>query len=421
MKQSRSDSPLYRPLLEALLADLEPIVAEVSRDVARAGEDPAGAAPAARRAIEHTIRGLLAAEELGPADLAAMHDEGARAAREGESLQLVLDRYLTAGWVLWGAATRQVPPDVVALSALGTALLKAGDAAAAVLAAGYGAAEREIAARTASARREFVDELLELTAGDREAIARVTRRAAHFGLDPSASYRLVVAGIGRDVDDESPEVDRIVRLLSRPARSLAAPVDGRGAVATPGATGAPIVATKRERLVIIVRTDWPLVGLLDDALRQLVGGDGWTAVETSPADGLAGVGVAFAPLLGSLLVAERLGIRGRRLDADELLLERALLADEALLAAAVRHELGPILHAPRSGAELVATLEAFLSSGQNVRATARVLQLAPRTVSYRLERIERLLGAPLTGERLARISAVLFARRLVSGPAGRSR
>jgi len=402
MKQARSDSPPYRPLLEALLADLEPLVAEVARDVARAGEDLALTAPAARRAIERTIRGLLAAEELGPGDLAAMYEEGARAAREGESLQLLLDRYLTAGWVLWGAATRRVPPDVVALSALGTALLKAGDAAAAALAAGYGAAEREIAARTASARREFVDELLELTAGDREAIARVARRAPHFGLDPSASYRIVVAGIGRDVDDEGPEVDGIGRLLSRP-------------------TGAPIVAAKRERLVVIVRTDWPLVGLLDDALRQLAGGDGWTAVEASPADGLVGVGVAFASLLGSLLVAERLGIRGRRLDAGELLLERALLADEGLLAAAVRHDLDPIIRARRGGPELVATLEAFLSTGQNVRATARVLQLAPRTVAYRLERIEQLLGAPLTGERMARIATVLFARRLVSGPAGRSR
>ena len=421
MKQSRSDSPPYRPLLEALLADLEPLVAEVSRDVARAGEDPAGAAPAARRAIEATVRGLLAAEELGPADLAAMHEEGARAAREGESLQVLLDRYLTAGWVLWGAATRRVPPDAAALSALGTALLKAGDAAAAALAAGYGAAEREIAARTASARREFVDEILELTAGDRDAIARVARRAAHFGLDPSASYRVVVAGVGREIDDEGPEVDRIVRLLARPARSPAAPRGERGAAEGRGPTGAPIVATKRERLVVIVRTDWPLVALLDAALRELAGGEGWTAVEASPTDGLAGVGVAFASLLGSLLVAERLGIRGRRLDAGELLLERALLADEALLAAAVRHELGPIIRAPRSGPELVATLEAFLSTGQNVRATARVLQLAPRTVTYRLQRIEQLLDAPLTGERLARISTVLFARRLVSGPAGRSR
>ncbi len=414
-------APPYRPLLEALLADLEPLVAEVSRDVTRGPEEVAVVAPAARRAIEATVRGLLAAEELGPADLAAMRDEGARAAREGESLQLLLDRYLTAGWVLWGAATRRVPPDVVALSALGTALLKAGDAAAAALAAGYSEAEREIAARTASARREFVDELLELTAGDREAIARVARRGAHFGLDPSASYRIVVAWIGRDVDDEGPEVDWIVRFLSRPARAPAGSRRGLEAATTRGPIGAPIVATKRERLVVIGRADWPLVALLDDAFRQLAEGGDWAAVEASPGDGLAGVGVAFASLLGSLLVAERLGIRGRRIDANELLLERALLADEALLAAAVRHELGPVIRAPRNGPELIATLEAFLAAGQNVRATARVLELAPRTVSYRLDRIEQLLGAPLTGERLIRISAVLFARRLVSGLAGRSR
>ena len=50
------------------------------------------------------------------------------------------------------------------------------------------------------------------------------------------------------------------------------------------------------------------------------------------------------------------------------------------------------------GEELIETLEVYLGSKQNIRETARRLHLAPRTVAYRLERIETLLGVRLDGE-----------------------
>ena len=49
------------------------------------------------------------------------------------------------------------------------------------------------------------------------------------------------------------------------------------------------------------------------------------------------------------------------------------------------------------GEELVQTLEVYLASRQNIRETARRLHLASRTVAYRLERIESLLGTSLDG------------------------
>jgi hypothetical protein len=102
-------------------------------------------------------------------------------------------------------------------------------------------------------------------------------------------------------------------------------------------------------------------------------------------------------------------------DTRAVQLERALLADDRLLEVAVRLELGVIDWAPRGGAALVETLEAWLANGQNVRATARALSIAARTVSYRLERIERLLGRPLEGVLIARLATALFARRLTFG------
>ena len=109
---------------------------------------------------------------------------------------------------------------------------------------------------------------------------------------------------------------------------------------------------------------------------------------------------------------ERLGLRGR-LASDDLLLERALLSDERLLRAAVDRELGPILGAPRNGEELLRTVAAYIASRQNLRTAARELGVGVRTVSYRLTRVEELLGRPLAGEIVLRVTTALLARSLL--------
>ena len=52
------------------------------------------------------------------------------------------------------------------------------------------------------------------------------------------------------------------------------------------------------------------------------------------------------------------------------------------------------------------------ASRQNIRETARRLHLASRTVAYRLERIESLLGTSLDGDGSMRIAAALMALRV---------
>jgi len=70
--------------------------------------------------------------------------------------------------------------------------------------------------------------------------------------------------------------------------------------------------------------------------------------------------------------------------------------------------------AKASATALVATLEAYLSERENVRAAARRLGVAPRTVAYRLERIGRILVGPLDPARRLRLAAALFARTLLA-------
>jgi DNA-binding PucR family transcriptional regulator len=66
----------------------------------------------------------------------------------------------------------------------------------------------------------------------------------------------------------------------------------------------------------------------------------------------------------------------------------------------------------RMGDELIETLGTYLGSRQNIRETARRMHLAPRTVSYRLERIEELIGAKIEGETSVRLGAALLALRV---------
>lgn len=61
------------------------------------------------------------------------------------------------------------------------------------------------------------------------------------------------------------------------------------------------------------------------------------------------------------------------------------------------------------GEELIETLEVYLACVQNSRETARQLHLSPRTVSYRLERIETVLGRELDTEAGHRLAAAVLA------------
>jgi sugar diacid utilization regulator len=74
----------------------------------------------------------------------------------------------------------------------------------------------------------------------------------------------------------------------------------------------------------------------------------------------------------------------RPVHADDLLPERALAGDETARQALIDHVHRPLTE---SGATVLETLEAYLSHGSSIEATARALFVHPNTVRYRLKRV----------------------------------
>jgi hypothetical protein len=383
-------------VLRSLLADLEAAVIDVVvGDVARPADDPVRLREDVARAVRWTIETVNGPDTPPEAALEPLRSLGAEAARTGEGVAPVLDRYLSASWALWEAVAERTDTERADLIPFGARLLRAGDMAAAAIADAFAIAEGELAARSGSVRRALIDDLLAYRPGD-PSLARLVRRAASYGLSPGTAVRVVLVATDRDLDDGDPVAARISREF------------GPRAV---------LVATDRGRLLALLRP-----GVVSDVAAERmvaasVGPEPWAGVAATVADGLTGVGAAVAVAHASLDVASRLGLRGRIVAAEDLRLERALLADPVLLAEGVDRVLAPLDAVPRNGGRLVETLRVFVETGGNRRETARLLGLASRTVAYRLDRIEELLGTTLEGPPLIRLAAAIFARGLLRGPA----
>ncbi len=376
--------------------DIDRLAASVAADV---GEPAAQV----RAAVERIVRLALDPVEPGAAaEVVAM--DGEHAARQGLLPEQLLDRYLSTLWALWEVrAPGRTDRDE--LVALGDRLLRTADALVAAVAVGYRSVERELIINNAEARRAFLDELLGAVAVDPTAIGRLRRLSARNGIEPTASYRLVA--LAGEIGDDDAEADA---LASRVRKLLAGPSSVDRAQA-----GVPLPQAMpwRGRVVVLARATWPGLGRLRSGLEA--SDADWTAVQSTAVRGVESLAPALARLIDTLRTAHRLGRRGWIEHADDLAVERLLLADDALLATVIERELGPILADTRMGDELIETLRTYFDAGENVRETARRLHLADRTVAYRLTRIQTLLGHPLDGEARQRLVIALLARRILAG------
>src|SRR4051812_49049491 len=111
---------------------------------------------AARLDVAAWLRELRSAAEAGErldrTRVSALEQAGARAASDGLALPVVIDAWLTAGWVLWrdiGSGRRTVE-----------ALLRALDDGAKALAAGFVREQRSAVRRDEAARAALLDDLL---------------------------------------------------------------------------------------------------------------------------------------------------------------------------------------------------------------------------------------------------------------------
>jgi len=398
-------------LVQRLLAEASSVARDVATDLG-----PETDMTAVEAVVRRYLEALADERRLSGAELLRLRADGAAAARAGRPLAEPLDAWLSTGWVAWEHAVRLSESDGGTtaarsreLASLGHALLRAGDDLAAALADGYTGAERALAARAGATRRAVLDELLSPAQLDAAGHARLMRRAALVGLDPSLPYGVVVARATVEMEEEGVAAEEVARRLARdPARRP------------------HLVSVRDGDLVALVAGPWRATTPLERALDGLVP-ETWFAASVAP-DDIRQLPRAFARALDALRVLPACR-PARAVHASEgLALERALVADAGLAAAGVDGWLGPLERAGRGATGLLETAEAWLAADQSITGTARRLGVAPRTVTYRLERIAALLDRPaLDAEVRERLSAALLTRRLLgawavvaSGEAARS-
>jgi hypothetical protein len=120
---------------------------------------------------------------------------------------------------------------------------------------------------------------------------------------------------------------------------------------------------------------------------------GWIALG-SPADGRRGFVTSHrqAQAAASLCARRLVAAEGGVVAFDDVSLAAVALDNEPLARVFVEHELGGLLGADLRSRTLRRTLAAYARSGRSVPATATELGVAERTIRYRLQRIEDVLG-----------------------------
>ena len=93
------------------------------------------------------------------------------------------------------------------------------------------------------------------------------------------------------------------------------------------------------------------------------------------------------------------------------------LENETTARVFAEHELRRLRTAGARAAELTGTLTAYSRSGLNARLTAKALGVSERTVRYRLDRLDALLGPDFRG----RLPELVLAITLADALAGQRR
>lgn len=132
-----------------------------------------------------------------------------------------------------------------------------------------------------------------------------------------------------------------------------------------------------------------------------------------PCGGIGGFRLAHRQAQVAWQVA---GSRGERVVlVRDAALEALALGDQDLARELVRAELGGLAAPDERAIRLRATLSTWFSERESVTATAAALNVAPRTVTYRLRRAEALLGHAIA-DRRAEIETALRLQRLFESP-----
>jgi hypothetical protein len=336
-----------------------------------------------RNAVTATLgRELAALHEVRaptPAELDGAAAIGRERAEQGLSVEATLHAHRVAVGVLWsrfGELARQRGADVGAVLVFSETLWRWADAVMEVVAKAHREVELQLAREEQQRRDAFV--LAALT-GSIDA-AELRRDSATYGLDPEREYVPFRA--------RAREGDATRRIAHRVSLALA----GDEGLAT-GLDGDVVGVTSRRPV--------PVVGLT-------VGVGARAGLEALPA--------AFTEASRALQTALAFGHEGVHSLADLSILP-AVLVDQALGDAFVARYLEPLAAMGRHGAEVEATLRAWLDHGMRIDETARALHVHPNTLRHRLRRFEEATEANLrSASDVMELWWALERRRLVAAP-----
>jgi hypothetical protein len=331
---------------------------------------------------------------LRRAELERYAERGAAAAEAGVALRALIDLYLSASWRLWQELPVVRDGTAAQVGAAGLAVLRAADDGVAALAGGFQLARTDLSRRQESARRGVFEALL---AGPAEARAALPA-AADLGLDLAAPHAVLVA-VGRFEGDAS------AALLGRLERAL----QGRF-----GDAGVLLAVKDGDLVCIFAAPDDAAVAQVRERVLGVLGDTGWRGAVGRRVGGPDGVRASYEQARSDLELAERLQLPGPVVDAGGLAVYRVLLRDREALDDLLRTRLGPLAGARGGAGPLLETLDAYYATGGVATEAARRLHLSVRAVTYRLARVEALLGVDPTdpAERFALQAAVLGARAL---------
>ncbi|NUP65117.1 MAG: PucR family transcriptional regulator [Nonomuraea sp.] len=302
--------------------------------------------------------------------LDACRADGTRAAELGVPLRTLVDGAL--------AAAEGLPDVLPALRRAVSALME-----------GYELAQLAALRGEETARKEFVDDLLQGRA------ERLAERAEHFGLRLAESYVVAAARGLREGDQDRIERDLVARFGSH--NVLVAVRDGLLVCVAPATLPAAVGEFTHH-----VRARFPA---------------GWRVGVGRAHRGPGGVVTSFREASGALELADALRLKIDVVKAADLLVFPVLLRDRSAIEDLVTSVLSPLLQARGGHEPLVETLEAVFAAHGNQAAAARRLGISPRAVTYRLERIRRLTGfSPDDPTQRFTLETAVLGARLLSWP-----
>jgi hypothetical protein len=379
------------------------LAARLDRVAAGAAKDSGVSADLLGAFLVEAATAIAKGKRLGADRVRLYQRHGAAAAERNVELSALIDLYLSAAWRLW----REVPhlgatgaSASARLTAAGEGMLRTSDDVVAAVAEGYQRANISALMQAASSRREFIDDLLANHGQPGELI----ERAEAFGLRLTGPHRVAVAEIpGQRIEEGNV-------LLTR-AAAISEAAQGNPSHLVTSKDGRLIVVLGAASNITAAAFDQVLSSLCDDLPLLRAGvGRAW-AGESGPMR-------SYLEAIDCLEVADRLALSTSISRADDLLVFLSLFRNRALLDDLVRSVLLP-LEGMRGGApDYLETLQAHFDSYGVATATARVLHLSVRGLTYRLERIRGVLNHDLDDpqQRLT-VELALVAAQLLNWPA----